>query len=964
MNRTEEDLITKRNFNYSGLAWPETMIRFLLIPVFLCLGILYLFTTNISAQEQEKTVRVGYYFSHNFQEGIDDTSPKSGYSYEYLQKLASYTGWKYEYVYGEWDELFEKLTNGEIDMMAGIAYSAERSSLINYPDSPMLNETFYIYKDQNDTSMQCGNIDSYKGKKIGTLKNDQRMTAALKRWKENNQADIELVYYSDITECANAFSRKEIDGFVSADNVVSSYSGITPVEKIGKQPFYLCVTKNRLDLLSELNMTVSIINEQDALELDALRNKYYTETTVSVFLSEQEQQWLQEHDKVTVGYLDHYLPYCDTADDGSVTGLVADIVPDLFDALPGDYHPEIIYRSFEDQQEMLDSLKDGEIDLVMPVSDGKWYSEQEGFVQSSSIVAFPIALVYKEPYTNTITSRIAVNKNNLRQYWYTLANYPDSEIIMYDTIEECIEAVNSGEVGSTLLSALRTGHLLGDQKKLNIITLSDDEKLCFGIANSNRALLQILNHGLSILGNSYGLNHTYRYLDTTVSYTLTDVIQDHVWLFTGLMAAFLILVILYFIRREKEQLKIAQREQTHKELLEEALGAARQASIAKKVFLQNMSHDIRTPMNAVIGFTNLAIQAGDDTEKIHDYLSKIKISGNHLLGIVNEVLEISRIESGQTKLDETVCNISDIVNETDIIIRDQAMEKKQEFTIDIWQIQDMYIYCDKLRVKEILVNLLGNAVKYTQTGGKISLRIIQQPCEQEGYGNYEIHVKDNGCGMSQEFLQKIFIPFERQENSTISGIQGTGLGMTIIKGFVDAMGGTIEITSEEGKGTEIIVRIRYKLADPPQKQEDAETVSYPPELFTGKRILLAEDNSLNREIATTILERVGLKVDIAENGAVAVEKIAASPAGYYDAVLMDIQMPVMDGYTATRQIRELPNRFHSHIPVIAVSANAFDEDMEASYEAGMNGHLAKPIIESELLKTLGEIWFNNFFMID
>lgn len=291
-------------------------------------------------------------------------------------------------------------------------------------------------------------------------------------------------------------------------------------------------------------------------------------------------------------------------------------------------------------------------------------------------------------------------------------------------------------------------------------------------------------------------------------------------------------------------------------------------------------------------------------------LSKIKISGNHLLGIVNEVLEISRIESGQTKLDETVCNISDIVKETDIIIRNQSMEKKQEFTIDIWQIQDMYIYCDKLRVKEILVNLLGNAVKYTQTGGRISLRIIQQPCGQEGYGNYEIHVKDNGCGMSQEFLQKIFIPFERQQNSTISGIQGTGLGMTIIKGFVDAMGGTIEITSEEGKGTEIIVRIRYKLAEPPQKQEDTETVPYPPELFTGKRILLAEDNSLNSEIATAILEKVGLKVDIAENGAVAVEKIAAS------------------------------------------------------YEAGMNGHLAKPIIESELLNTLGEIWFDNFFMID
>ena len=932
---------------------------FFLISIFLFLsvGIMTVFSVNVSAEEQGN-VRVGYYFSHNFQEGTDDSSPKSGYSYEYMQKIASYTGWKYEYVYGEWDDLFDQLTKGEIDIMAGVAYSDDRTDLISYPDCEMLNETFYIYKDENDSSMQCGDISSYNGKKIGTLKNDQRMTATLEKWKSRYQAEIQIVYYSDITECAKAFSEKQIDGFVSADNVVSSYSGITPVEKIGKKPFYLCVAKERSDLLSELNMVISIINEQDALELDELKNKYYTETTVSVFLSEQEQKWMQKHDTVSVGYLDHYLPYCDTAKDGSVTGLISDLVPDLFDSLPGNYSPKIIYRCFEDQQEMLDCLKNGEIDFVMPVSDGKWYSEQEGFVQSSSIVAFPIALVYREPYSSNITSKIAVNKNNLRQYWYTLANYPDAEIVMYDTIEDCIKAISSGEADSTLLSALRVSQLLRNQKKLNIITLTDDEKLCFAVANGNQALLQILNHGLSILGDSYGLNHTYRYLDTVASYTLSDVIHDYAGFFIGLLTVLLILLCIYFVKREQAQQKAAQREQKHKELLEEALGAARQASVAKKVFLQNMSHDIRTPMNAVLGFTNLAIQAGNDTAKIQDYLSKIQVSGNHLLGIVNEVLEISRIESGQTKLDETVCCISDIVKETDIIIREQALEKKQEFTIDVWQVQNQYIYCDKLRMKEILVNLLGNAVKYTQNGGKISLRIIQQPCEQEGYGNYEIHVKDNGCGMSQEFLKKIFQPFERQENSTISGIQGTGLGMTIIKGFVDAMGGTIDINSEINKGTEIIVHIRHRLAEPPQKQEEQEATLYPAELFAGKRILLAEDNILNREIAVAILEEAGLKVDTAENGAIAVEKVANSSPGFYDAILMDIQMPVMDGYAATRQIRALKNKSHAQIPVIAVSANAFDEDMEASYEAGMNGHLAKPIIVSELLETLGEILFN------
>ena len=826
---------------------------------------------------------------------------------------------------------------------------------IGYPDSEMLNETFYIYKDTDDSSMQCGDIASYSGKKIGTLKGDQRMTAALEQWKARHRADIEIEYYSDFTECARVFNEQQIDGFVSADNVVSSYSGITPVEKIGKQLFYLCTAKEREDLLSELNMAMSIMNERDAVEVDELRNKYYTETTVSVFLSQQEQQWMKEHAQITVGYLADYLPYCDKAEDGSATGLVSDIVPDLFDALSGDYDPEIIYRCFDDQQEMLDCLKNGEVDFVMPVSDGKWYAEQEEFVQSSAVVAFPIALVYREPYDNEVTSRIAVNQNNLRQYWYTLANYPDAEIVMYDGIEACIDAVNSGEADSTLLSALRVSQLLNGEKKLNIITLSDSEKLCFGVAAGNKALLQILNHGLSILGESYGLNHTYRYLDTVVTYTPTDVIQDHVWLFIGLLTVLLILIVTYFIHREQEQKKAAQHELKQKELLEKALCAAKQASVAKKVFLQNMSHDIRTPMNAVLGFTNLAIQAGGDTEKTQDYLSKIKISGNHLLGIVNEVLEISRIESGQTKLDESVWSIADIVKETDIIIRDQALAKKQEFSIDIWQVQDMYIYCDKLRVKEILVNLLGNAVKYTQTGGSISLRIIQKSCEKENFGNYEIHVKDNGCGMSEEFLQKIFEPFERQANSTISGIQGTGLGMTIIKGFVDAMGGTIDIKSEENKGTEIIVRLCQRIAEAPEKSEEQKTISCSPELFAGKRVLLVEDNSMNREIATAILEEAGFKVDTAENGAIAVEKVTYYPEGFYDVILMDIQMPVMDGYTATRKIRSLENKAIAKIPIIAVSANAFDEDRQTSLEAGMNGHLAKPIVVDELLEVLGGI---------
>ena len=366
---------------------------------------------------------------------------------------------------------------------------------------------------------------------------------------------------------------------------------------------------------------------------------------------------------------------------------------------------------------------------------------------------------------------------------------------------------------------------------------------------------------------------------------------------------------------------------------------------------------------------------------MQEYLSKILISSKHLLGIVNNVLEISRIESGQMDLEETQCNLLDIVNETDVIIRTQAQNRNQIFTIDVSQLQDSIVFCDKLRVKEILVNLLGNAVKYTPRGGTISLTVQQLPCSYEALGNYEIRVKDNGCGMSTEFLKKVFLPFERQSDSTKSGIQGTGLGMSITKGFVDMMNGTIDVLSEENKGTEFIVRLQFRLADPsaanssPEKTgtscassvssiekvenfNDTELSSHNELHFAGKRLLLVEDNELNREIAATVLAEAGFKVDIAENGAIAVIKIADSPAGYFDAVLMDIQMPVMDGYTATRQIRLLKEHGGDTVPVIALSANAFEEDKKASFEAGMNGHLAKPINVIELLETLSILLCN------
>ena len=524
--------------------------------------------------------------------------------------------------------------------------------------------------------------------------------------------------------------------------------------------------------------------------------------------------------------------------------------------------------------------------------------------------------------------------------------------------------------------------------------------------------------------------------------------------------------------------------------LSDAVAAAETANRAKSTFLSNMSHDIRTPMNAIIGFTTLAISNIDDTERVKDYLGKTLASSNHLLSLINDVLDMSRIESGKIHLEEVEVNLSDVLHDLKTIVSGQIYAKQLELYMDVMDVTDEDVYCDKTRLNQILLNLLSNAIKFTPAGGTVSVRVRQLAGKVRGCGQYEFRIKDNGIGMSPEFAKKIFEPFERERTSTVSRIQGTGLGMAITKNIVDMMGGTIEVQTAQGKGTEFTVcvpmraqteqrpvekiteleglkalvvdddfntcdsvtkmlvkvgmraewtlsgkeavlrarqsiemsdayhayiidwrlpdmngievtrRIRSLNDDTPiiiltaydwsdieveakaagvtafcakpmfmsdlretlmsalgQKQTDAAQGLLPDKNadFKGKHILLVEDNELNREIAQEILREYGFLVDSAENGAVAVEKVSAAAPGSYDLVLMDVQMPIMDGYTATRKIRALDDPARAKLPILAMTANAFDEDRRNALESGMNGFLSKPIVIGDLVQELHKI---------
>ena len=908
------------------------------------------------AENNSETVKIGYYQAKGFQEGDGIKTLHKGYSYEYLQKIASYTGWQYEYVSGDWASLYEKLQNGQIDMLAGVSYSEERNQQILYPKQEMLKETFYIYKDSDDKSMKSANIASYKGKKIGAVE-DERILSALNTWKEENHAEIEIVTYRSLEECAAAFNLRQINGFVSADNIVSEYTGITPVEIIGKQPYYLCVAKNREDLLQELDMALEIINTQDLFYLETLRSKYSADSSISVFLSLQEQEWIEEHSKVKVGYLQCYMPYSDTDKSGKATGLVADIIPDLFSALPGqDYRPDIQYEGYKSHEEMINALKTGKVDIVFPVGGQIPYAEKMRYQQSSSVVNSTMDLVYAGNSENDTDRKIAVNRGNELQYYYTVANFPEAEIVFCDSIEGCIRAVREGQADSTVINVLRSMKLIGTDNGLNIRPLPETDARCFGVAFGNTALLRLLNHGISILGEGYGLNHAYPYISALMTYTPDDFMKDHLGLISALIVGILSVIIMITVIHITFLRKTAKWEAHQNQILEDALRQAKEANRVKQAFLNNMSHDMRTPLNAMLGIIEMNRKC-NDPKVLEDNLRKAKIAVYQLLNLVDNVMEMNKLENGEAEWEYAETDLKILVEEILDTAALQAGEQGIELIRESKDTKKSWpkVLADRERIREAFGRVLENAVKYNKTGGQIYWK-DELHYSGENKVIYECVISDTGIGMEKEFLKHIFEPFSQEREDARTVYKGTGLGLSIARTLLQQMQGTIHIESNPDEGTTVKITILFDVAtreeqggtDPNAKEYSEENL----ENLSGTCILLAEDNELNTEIARFMLEEAGAEVVTAKNGEEAVKKYLSRPAGSFDAVLMDIMMPVMDGYEAAKAIRASGREDGETIPIIAATACVSEEARRKCIQSGMNEFLEKPLELERTVKTL------------
>ena len=1040
-----------------------------------------------------KVVRVGS-FEDTFNY-VNEKGARKGYGYELLETLSGYTGWQFEYVTCDWSDCFEKLKNGEIDIIGGISYTEDRTQEMLFSDEPMGVEKYYLYADLSRADISASDFKTLNGKKIGVLMGTEP-EVMLAEWEEKYGLKTEHVNISNNEDVKQKLANHEIDCFVSLEESFWAERGISTITRVGESGIYYAINKNRPDIKEELDDAMRALDEAVPFYTADLYKRYFSMDYTPI-LTGEEKAWLRKHGAIRMGFLasDSGVSTFDPAT-GEFTGVITDYIQFAADCL-GNQELEFQLVGYDSKEAELDALKSGEIDMIFHCDQNPNLAEEYHFACTNTTwTSNLMAVTNKQHFNENNVNRIAVPQNKLSLKKYLAFYYPQWEIVDCDTQEDAARLVKDGQA-DCFVTGISSENKYSKKYSFYSVPLVNPVRSCFAVNSGNRSLLSILNKTIKAMPVNMLAGALAMYKSSARKVTLSDFIKDNffkVMLISSIAVAVVLLTILMLLQKarkaEAAARKAASDTQELNAKLQVAVEKAESANRAKSTFLSNMSHDIRTPMNAIIGFTTLALSNIDDTERVKDYLGKTLASSNHLLSLINDVLDMSRIESGKIHLEEVEVNLSDVLHDLKTIVSGQIYAKQLELYMDAMDVTDEDVYCDKTRLNQILLNLLSNAIKFTPAGGTVSVRVRQLAGKVRGCGQYEFRIKDNGIGMSQEFAQKIFEPFERERTSTVSRIQGTGLGMAITKNIVDMMGGTIEVQTAQGKGTEFTVcvpmraqteqrpvekiteleglkalvvdddfntcdsvtkmlvkvgmraewtlsgkeavlrarqsiemsdvyhayiidwrlpdmngievtrQIRSLHDDTPiiiltaydwsdieveakvagvtafcskpmfmsdlretlmsalgQKSADAVQGLLPEKNadFKGKHILLVEDNELNREIAQEILREYGFLVDSAENGAVAVEKVSTAAPGSYDLVLMDVQMPIMDGYTATRKIRALDDPARAKLPILAMTANAFDEDRRNALESGMNGFLSKPIVIDDLVQELHKI---------
>lgn len=923
----------------------------------LCLLLLLpaLFPVKAAAETAPaKVVRVGSFedtFNYVNEKGI-----RKGYGYELLQTLSGYTGWQFEYVTCDWSDCFEKLKNGEIDIMGDISYTPDRAEEMLFSDEPMGEEKYYLYADLSRADISASDYKTLNGKKIGVLMGTEP-EVMLTEWEEKYDLKTQHVNISNNEDVKQKLANHEIDCFVSLEESFWTELGISTITRVGSSGIYYAINKDRADIKEELDNAMRALEDADPFYTADLYKRYFSMDYTPI-LTGEEKAWLKKHGAIRMGFLtgDSGVSVYDPST-GELTGTITDYIRFAKDCL-GNQELEFQMVGYDSQKAELDALKSGEIDMVFHFDQSPNLAEEYRVACTNTTwTSNMMAVTNKQHFNETQANRVAVPQNKISLTRYLAVYYPQWEIVDCAAPEDAAKLVESGQADCFVTG---TGSEGTYNKKYDFysVPLPSPAKSCFAVNSGNGILLSILNKTIKAMPANMLTASLAMYKSAARKVTLGEFIRDNffmVLLVSSIFVAAILLAILKLLRKarkaEAAARKAANDTQELNAKLQIAAENAESANRAKSTFLFNMSHDIRTPMNAIIGYADLASRHSDDPAKLKKYMENIQVCGQNLLMLLNNVLDLARIENDKTEMEYSVSDIEKDFRNCIAMFRNQADSKGQTLTVTT-QLPYPYIYADIPHLTEVCTNLVSNAVKYTGNGGTIRCGVTQKPGEKEGWCDTVVTVADNGIGMSQEFQQHIFEPFERERTSTVSKVEGSGIGMGIVKKLVGLMGGTVEVESKIGVGSTFTVTIPCRIASEEEAQAKRAADPADRESLRGTRILLTEDNDLNAEIATELLQEEGCTVDRAKDGVECVDMLEKAANGTYQLILMDVQMPVMNGYDATKKIRRMDDPQKANIPIVAMTANAFSEDKQVALDAGMNDHIAKPINMSVLVPTL------------
>ena len=886
------------------------------------------------SDQQVKKVRVGWLVNNaGFQEGTPGER-LSGWGYEYLQTLSYYTkGWQYEYVSGTFTELLDMLEAGEIDLMPNISYSEEREQTLLFSSNPEGTERYYIYAKPDRDDLAKGDPQALQGLTIGCNAGVMQ-TIVGQQWLADQGVTCTYKEIDTGGALFEALSDGEVDAIIMNDTISSPDA--SPMFYVGSSDYYFAVPKSRPDLMNDINAAMTAIARVNPRYNDEVKSSYSAQNSGSSSLTGPEASWLKANgNTITLGYLVNQLPYCTQNDDGEMEGSLTSLATTLHDK----FGITVKTVAFSNNEKMVEALSDGTIDAALPFFRDYWLAEQKGVAQSNSMGTVSLTAIHVSNDLDSDLKDIACTENAIINRFELESLFPDATVTEYPNKDEALNALRVGKarciiVPSTRLETIRDTY---DIEDFETQELTNTAELSCMIPRGKPELLGIINKGIINAGESLSASS---YSPTSYSAQESDTFQ-FVYRNRTAIATVIICMLLTGIAILVWSLQRAQ----------EARQKADAANAAKTAFLTRMSHDIRTPLNGILGLIEIEELKEGDMQVARESRAKARVAANHLLSLINDILEMGRIEERKVTLDHESFNLKELCDDALVLCKLRASDRGITM-LDTSEpyVVDQYMIGSPTHIRQILVNLLDNSIKYNKRGGTVTFSSTIKPLDDE-HAVFCFSVSDTGIGMTPEFLTRIYEPFAQEGDDARSKFQGTGIGMSIVKSLLDMMGGTIEISSEVGAGSTFNVQIPLDIDKNPRARECADEQTCNCSL-AGMSVLLAEDNELNAEIAQTLLESEGIVVTRAANGNEAVDLYVGHPAGSFDAILMDIMMPGMDGYEATRAIRLSEKADAADIPIIALTANAFAEDAQAAHDAGMNAHLPKPLDLNKLKNML------------